>query len=153
MNGLSDPGRAGTVSGADISPCSQPDRRVTAQGARSAAPVGTAGVPPSEAPAELPLQGLRRTLADYTPAASALTAQLGSWYFVKQGPPSKMCGWAHELQELADEVASHAIVLRHQAEILWEQAAAECSRRHQAELDAQPRPTIRDGSAGDAIEF
>jgi hypothetical protein len=95
-----------------------------------------------DAPSEVSLRGLRRTLRSLVAANGAMVQYLTdlSDYEderVRRHRPSpvELCGWIDQLGEVADEVASNAILLRHVCEVLWEHASVECERRREAELE------------------
>lgn len=138
MNRLSDPNPADTLSGAALSPCpvgtvSEPSS--LGRGVASAS-AGSESAPPLDAPADLPLVSLQRTLADFAVISAAITAALAAPHFRRPQPPVENCHFLDHLREQAEIARSHATALVQITDILWNQSAAECAKRYKA-IDAE----------------
>jgi hypothetical protein len=105
------------------------------------APVDLFRIRPLDAPSEVPLDGLRRSLRALTQSSAAAAAFLCDLSEFERASrhhkphPVNLCGWLNQLQEMADEAASSAILLHHVSDVLWEQVSIEASDRRAAELE------------------
>lgn len=146
MNRLTGPIVAHTLSGAALRPCS--DAGGTSDGgggAASDANGADATYPQAEAPvaldapADVSLVGLRRSLRWLTASLAAFPQHLVD-VVVSEDPryaptPIELCHWMDDLQRCADEAANHARLVSHVCELLWAQASHEQRERHQYLLD------------------
>jgi hypothetical protein len=151
MNRLTDPIVAHTLSGAALSPCSDAGgNRLDLSGAGTHHEAGADDTPLSDAPAlwsvpavdapsDVPLEGLRRTLRELcqaTTASAMFLCDLSEFERGRHRPdPVRMCHWLDQLQTLAEETRSAATLLQHVCDVLWDRASAEASERRQAELE------------------
>ena len=129
MNRLPDPDPADRVSGAALSPCSN-----GSQAKGSERPAGSES-PPLDAPADLPLVGLHRTLGDFALVASRLQATTGDIAFRRPQDPIALCHWLDLIKQQADEVTSLGMALHHMADQLGDRAYAECMKRYRAQVE------------------
>jgi hypothetical protein len=134
MNRLSDPETADRVSGAALSPCAG----VHGEGAAPTS-AGDERPPVLDAPAEVSLVGLRRSLRWLTASLATFPQYLVDVVSSEEPryapTPIEVCHLCDDLQKRADEAANHARLLSNICDILWDRASAEQSERYQHMLD------------------
>jgi hypothetical protein len=92
-----------------------------------------------DAPAEVSLVGLRRSLRWLTGSLSAFPGYLVDVSVGEDArhrmTPLEVCRMADSLHEIAAEAANHARLVAHCCEVIWDQAAREAAERRQWQLD------------------
>jgi hypothetical protein len=114
---------SGSLSGAALSPCHD-------GGSGAASPSEPSPPPLPSAPANLPLTGLKRTLRELAQEICGLIGELADIDRPRR-TTVESCWFFDELGSRADRIESQAKLLRHMADVMWEQAYREGVRRRQ----------------------
>jgi hypothetical protein len=117
----------GSLSGDDLGPCSETGAGASPRDSAIAEPTAP---PLPSAPANLPVTGLKRSIRTLAQEICGLIGELADIDRPRR-TLHESCWFFDELAERADRIESEARLLRHAADVMWEQAYREGVRRRQ----------------------